>query len=108
MLRGQPFSERGEPVGAHLCELLALERCQSESASAGDDQVEYGPAQTQAAGLARETPDHLDPSTDLTERALQQVGGAQPLAQPERVVEVDGERRQVLGQAGGRARELAL
>jgi hypothetical protein len=25
-------------------ELLALERCQSESASAGDDQVEHGPA----------------------------------------------------------------
>ena len=35
MLRGQLLSERGEAVGSHLCELLALERCQGEAASAG-------------------------------------------------------------------------
>jgi hypothetical protein len=59
-------------------------------------------------GLAGEPADHLRPPLDLLQRPLQQVRRAQPLAKAQRVGEVNAERRQVVGEAGGRARVRAL
>ena len=65
-----------------------------------DDEVHDRPGERQAAGLAGEAPDDLGPPPHLAERALEQVRGAQPRAQPERVGEMDGEGGHVVGQAG--------
>ena len=75
---------------------------QGKTFGAGDDDVEDRPAKTEAAGFAGEATDHFGPAFDFTQRALEQVGAAQSLAQPERVTEVDAERRQVFGETGRR------
>src|SRR5262249_18249394 len=96
------------PGCTHLRQLSVLQGGECESASAGDEQVEHCPAQAQAARLAREPADHLRPPLALLERALQQVRRAQPLAEAQRVREVHTEGRQILGEAGGRARVLTF
>src|SRR5487761_706720 len=85
-----------------------LEVSQGETSGAGNDEVENRPAKTEAAGLAGEATDHFGPAFDLTQRALEQVGAAQSLAQSERVTKMNAESRQVVGQASRRARILGL
>jgi hypothetical protein len=43
-------------------------------AGVAEEQVEHGPDERQAAGLAGEAADHLGPSFDLAEGAFEQVG----------------------------------
>jgi hypothetical protein len=81
-----------------------LEIGERQAAAGRDHEVHDGPAEARAAGLAREAADDLGPPLDLALRALEQVCVAQPLAQPERVAEMDAERGQILGEGGGRAR----
>jgi hypothetical protein len=85
-----------------LDDLAILELGQAEATSAGEEQVEHRPAQAQAARLAGEAPDDLGAPPHLLERALQQVRGAEAAAQARQVLEVDAQRRQILGQAGRR------
>src|SRR5437899_11994091 len=85
-----------------------LEVSQGEASGAGADELENSPARTETAGLAGEATDDFGPAFELTQRALEQVGAAQSLAQPERVAEVDAESRQVSGQASRRARVVGL
>jgi hypothetical protein len=47
----------------------------------------------------REPADHLGSPPDLLERALQQVGRAESLLQPQRIGEADGQCGEVVGQA---------
>jgi len=79
---------------------MALGEGQPEAVAAGDDEVHDRPGEGEARGLAREATDDLRPSPDLLQRALQQVGAPQPPPEPERVGEMDGQRRHVVGQAG--------
>src|SRR5262249_31082627 len=61
-----PASERsGRRASAPVA---LLQRGEAESASAGYEQVEHRPAQTQATRLAREAGDHLRPPLGLPRR----------------------------------------
>ncbi|HKA10842.1 MAG TPA: hypothetical protein VKI99_10265, partial [Candidatus Dormibacteraeota bacterium] len=70
----------------------------------GDEQIEDRPSTNSGSWSRRQSADHLRPPLHLLKRALEQVRRAQPPAEAERVLQVHAERRQVLGQAGGRAR----
>jgi hypothetical protein len=65
----------------------------------GDVEVEDGPDECEAAGLAGEAADHLGAAFDLGERALEQVGRAPPAAVSGRVAQVHDERVEVVGEA---------
>jgi len=54
----------------------------------------------------REAADHLGAPLDFLPRQLQQLGRAEPLAEPEGIGQVDRERRQVAGKAGRGRGEL--
>src|SRR5260370_28641106 len=87
---------------------MILEIGEGETLGADDDEGEHGPGETETAGLAREATDDLGPSLDLAQRALQEVGAAQPFAESKRVVEMHAQRRQVLGQTCRRARVVVF
>jgi hypothetical protein len=80
-----------------------LGQAQLEPTGTGDDEAHDGPGERQAARLPGEAPDDLGPPPHFPEGALQQVRGTQPGPEAQRVAEMDGERRQVVGQAGCRA-----
>ena len=55
-------------------EALAVERVEVDAVGLmGDQQVEHGPDQGEAAGLAGEAAHHLGAAFDLAERALEQI-----------------------------------
>ena len=66
-----------------------------------DVEVEHGPHQGQAAGLAGEAADHLGAALDLAERSLEQVRTSPAPTVPGRVAQVHDERVQVVGQTLG-------
>ncbi len=66
-------------------ELLTLDVAKPEAMGSTDHQVEDGPAQAEAARLAREAAHDLGASADFLERTLQQIGAAQPAAQAQRI-----------------------
>jgi hypothetical protein len=77
----------------------------------GDVEVEDGPDEREAAGLAAEAADHLGAAFDLGERPLEQIRVAPPAAVSGRVAQVHDERVKVVGEAlrnGGIARCFEL
>ena len=55
-------------------EVLAVERGEVDAVGlVGDEQVEHGPDEGEAAGLAGEAAHHFGAAFDLAERALEQV-----------------------------------
>ena len=88
-------------------ELVAVDVGELDSvAGVVDLEVEDGPDEREAALLAGESSDHLGPSLDLAERALEQVCRAPALAVAQRVAQVDDERVEIVGQAS-RGRRVA-
>src|ERR671923_723420 len=81
-------------------ELLAVELGESDAVGlVGDDEVEDGPYEGEAAVLAGEPADHLGAAFDLAERPFEQVCAAPPAAVPGGVAQVDDERVEVVGEA---------
>ena len=76
-----------------------IEQGEPKTSAAGDDEVHDRPGHRQTGGLTQEPADDLGSPPNLLERALQQVGRAQPLLEPERIGQVNGQGRQVVGQA---------
>jgi len=74
----------------------------------GDEQVEHGPQERQAAALAGEAAHHLRASFDFAERALEQVGRSPPAAVPERVAQMHDERVEIVGEAASGGREALV
>jgi hypothetical protein len=73
-------------VVARSFEALAFERVEVDPVGlVGDEQVEHGPDQGQAAGLAGEAAHHLSASFDLAERALEAVGKVRDAARREQL-----------------------
>ena len=60
-------------VGSQLHEMLAIEISETKAMRRVDDQVEHRPAQAQATGFSRETPNHLRPAPDFFKGSLQEV-----------------------------------
>src|SRR5256885_6175740 len=77
---------------AQVLELAQSGGGHSKAAPAAGGPVQYGPDQGEAAGLAGEPADDLDPSAGFAEGALVEVGGRNP------VMGLGGEGR-VAGQA---------
>jgi hypothetical protein len=69
-----------------------------------DQQVEHGPDQSQAAGLAGEAAHHLRAAFDLAERPLEQIRAAPSPAVTDRVSQVHHEPVEVIGEAAGGGR----
>src|SRR5258706_12796093 len=66
--RAAQVLELAQPGGGH-----------GEAAPAAGGAVEHGPHQGEAAGLAGEPADDLDPAAGLAECSLDEVGGPDPL-----------------------------
>src|SRR5207244_1608468 len=98
----------GRGVVAERREVVALQVGEAEAAGAADDQVAHRPTQAEAARLAGEPADDLGPTAHLLQRAFEQVRRAQPRTRAWREPEVHVQGWEVLGQAGGRARVVAL
>jgi hypothetical protein len=64
----------------------------------GDVEVERGPDEREAAGLAGEAADHLGAPFDLGERAFEQVRRPPPAVVSGRVAQVHDERVEVVGE----------
>ena len=89
--------------------MLAVELGEPDAVGlVADQEVEHGPDQGQAAGLAGEPAHHLGAAFDLAEGPLEQVRAAPPPAMPGGVAEVDDERVQIVGEALRRGGEAAL
>ena len=67
----------------------------------GDDEIEHGPDQGEAAVLAAEPADHFGAAFDLAEGSLEEVGAALSAAVADGVAQVHDERVEVVGQAIG-------
>ena len=65
-------------------------------AGVAEEQVEHGPDEREAAGLAGEPAHHFRAPADLTEGAFEQVRAAPPFAVPQGVAEVHDERIEVV------------
>ena len=94
---------------ARSFEALAVERVEVDAVGlVGDEQVEHGPQERQAAALAGEAAHHLRASFDFAERALEQVGRSPPAAVPERVAQMHDERVEIVGELVDERVELLL
>ena len=90
-------------------EALALEFVEADAVGlVGDQEVEDGPDEGEAAVLAGEAAHHLRAPFDLAERSLEEVGGSPSAAVPGWVAQVHDERVQIVGQALGRGGEAVL
>ena len=69
-----------------------------------DVEVEHGPDEGEAAGLAGETADHLGAAFDLAERPLEQFRASPPAAVSGGVPQVHDQRGEVVGPGIGRPR----
>src|SRR3954463_2469834 len=89
-------------------ELLAFELGELDAVGGvADVEIEDRPDEGEAAGLAGEAADHLGAAVDLAERPFEQVGASPPATVAGRVVQVDDERVEVVGETlrrGGVAR----
>jgi len=74
--------------GANVGELKMLEVSQGETSGPAMTRSRTAQQRLRQASLAGEATDHFGPAFDLPQRALEQVGAAQSLAQSERVTEV--------------------
>ena len=89
--------------------MLAVKRGEVDAVGlVSDQQVEHGPDQGEAAGLAGEAAHHLGAAFDLAERALEQVRRPPAAAVADRVSQVHHERVEVVGEAAGGGGESAL
>jgi hypothetical protein len=87
---------------SHLAQALVFELAESDAVlGVGDVEVEDGPDEREAAGLAGEAADHLGASFDFGERAFEQVGASPSAAVSCRVAQVNDERVEVVGEAFG-------
>jgi hypothetical protein len=68
----------------------------------GDEQVEYGPHERDAAGLAEEPADHPGSCVGLAYRSLQQISAPLAPAVSGRAAQVHHERDQIVAEALGR------
>ena len=73
-----------------------------------DQQIEHGPDQRQATGLAGEAAHHLRAAFDLAQRSLQQIRASPSAAVPDWVAQVHDQGVEVVGEAAGGADEPAL
>jgi hypothetical protein len=81
-------------------EALALELGEFDAVGGvGDVEVEDGPDEGEAAGLAGEPADQLGAALGLAERPFEQVRASPPAAVSGRVAPVDDERVEVVGRA---------
>ena len=79
---------------------MAVELAEADAVlGVGDVEVQDGPDECEAAGLAGEAADHLGAAFDLGERAFEQVRAPPPAAVSEGVAQVHDERVEVFGQA---------
>jgi hypothetical protein len=74
----------------------------------GDEEIEDGPDEREAAVLAGEAAHHLGPAFDLAERTLEQVGASPPAAVAGWIAQVNDERVQIVGEASRRGGVAAL
>ena len=96
-------------VVSDAVEPLAVELGEPDAVGlVGDEEIEDGPDQREAAFLAGEAADHLRAPLDLTERPLEQVRASPPATMSGWVAQVHDERVQVVGQAFGRGDKAAL
>ena len=73
---------------SHAGEALAFELAEAHAVfGVGEVEVEYGPDEGEAAGLAGEAADDLGAAFDLGQRAFQEVGGAPASAVAQRVAQ---------------------
>jgi hypothetical protein len=79
---------------------LAVELVEADAVGAGDDEVEHGPAEREAARLAGEAADHLRPALHLAEAALEQVRRPPDAPVLERIAKVGSQSFEVVGEAG--------
>jgi hypothetical protein len=90
-------------------EALALEFVEADAVGlVGDEEVEDGPDEGEAAVLAGEAAHHLGSPFDLAKGSLEEIGGSPPAAVSGRVAQVHDERVQIVGQALGRGGEAVL
>ena len=90
-------------------EALAVERVEVDAVGlVGDQEIEDGPDEGEAAGLAGEAAHHLRASFDLAERALEQVRSSPSAAVAEWVAQVHDQRVEVVGEAARGGGESAL
>jgi hypothetical protein len=96
---------------SHSAQALAFDLVEPDPVlGVGDVEVEDGPDEREAAGLAGEPADHLGAAFDLGQRPLEQVRAAPPAAVSGRVAQVDDEGVEVVGKTlrrGGVARRSA-
>jgi hypothetical protein len=87
---------------SHPSQALAFELVEPDAVlGVGDVEVEDGPDERQAAGLAGEAADHFGAAFDLGERPLEQVRAPPSAAVSGGVAQVDDERVEVVGEAFG-------
>jgi hypothetical protein len=87
---------------SHPLEALAVELGEPDAVGrVGDLEVNDGPDEGEAAGLAGEAADHLGAAFDLAERPFEHVRRPPPPAVSGRVAQVHNERVEVVGQASG-------
>ena len=88
---------------------MAFELVEADSVlGVGEVDVEHGPDEREAAGLAGEPADHLGASLDLAERSLEQIGGSPSAPVSGRLAQVRDERVEVIGKTAGRGGEAVL
>ena len=86
---------------AHALEVLPFELGELDAVGGVSDvEVEHGPDERQAAGLAGEAADDLGAAFDLAERPFEQVRAAPAVAG--RVAQMHDERVEVVAEAPGR------
>ena len=71
----------------------------------GDEEVEHGPDEGEAARLPGEPAHHLGAAFHLAERPFEQVGAAPSSAMAQRVAQVHHQRVEIVGQAPCRGGE---
>jgi len=87
---------------ADSLEALTLELVEADAVGlVGDEQVEHGPDEREAAVLAREADHDFGASFDLAERALEQVRAAPAAAVSRGVAQVRDERVQIISKTSG-------
>jgi hypothetical protein len=83
-------------------QVLAFELAEPDAVlGVGGVELQDGPGEREAAGLAGESADHLGGAFDLGERSFEQVGASPPAAVSGRVAQVHDQRVQIVGEAFG-------
>jgi hypothetical protein len=102
----RPWLYRSWIFPTDLAQALAFELAEPDAVlGVGDVEVEDGPDEREAAGLAGEATDDLGASFDFGERPFEQVCASPPAAVSGRVAQVHDERVEVVGEAFGGPRK---